>query len=211
MLQWTFAQRQIMLLLLGSTGWLVAATLTAGLLEMPGSLNDQLYWFAVAMCLLNIAAYLFNGWHLYVNCVREPALAGRQLRLAQLAGRFGMPCLGAGADLPVAGTRSRADAAGAICRHRRAVPQPLYPACCDCHDAAQYRRRGFGCADDYRRRSGAGAAGAIGAVAAGFGRDSGIARQAAAAGRIGAARHHVIIAVGSGRRQRAPAYRARSA
>ena len=73
MLQWTFAQRQIMLLLLGSTGWLVAATLTAGLLEMPGSLNGQLYWFAVAMCLLNIAAYLFNGWHLYVNCVREPA------------------------------------------------------------------------------------------------------------------------------------------
>lgn len=73
MLRWTFAQRQVMLLLLGSTAWMVAATLTAGLLEMPFSLSGELYWFAVVMCLLNIAAYLYNGWHLYMNCVREPA------------------------------------------------------------------------------------------------------------------------------------------
>lgn len=73
MLQWSFAQRQIMLLLLGTTSWLVAATLTAAILSMPGGPMGRLYWLCVAMSLLNIAAYLYNGWHLYKHCVREPA------------------------------------------------------------------------------------------------------------------------------------------
>lgn len=73
MLKWTFAQRQLLLLSLGSAGWLVAATLTAGLLDLPFSLSGFWYGFAVTICLLNIAAYLYNGWHLYVCCIREPA------------------------------------------------------------------------------------------------------------------------------------------
>ena len=73
MLQWTFAQRQIMLLLLGTASWLVAATLTVAILSMPFRPLGSSYWLCVAMSLLNIAAYLYNGWHLYIHCVREPA------------------------------------------------------------------------------------------------------------------------------------------
>ena len=36
MLQWSFGQRQFMLLMLGTVSWLVAATLTAAILSMPG-------------------------------------------------------------------------------------------------------------------------------------------------------------------------------
>ena len=73
MLQWSFGQRQIMLLLLGTASWLIAATLTAAILSMPGGPIGQWFWPVILLSLLNIAAYLYNGWHLYNHCVREPA------------------------------------------------------------------------------------------------------------------------------------------
>ena len=73
MLQWSFGQRQVMLLLLGTASWLIAATLTAAILSMPGGPVGQWFWPVILLSLLNITAYLYNGWHLYNHCVREPA------------------------------------------------------------------------------------------------------------------------------------------
>ena len=97
-------------LLLGTASWLIAATLTAAILSMPGGFGGQWFWPVILLSLLEYhrPTSITAGICMANHCVREPArwrTNNRDWR-SWLAVSV-CPSVGAGADSCVAGAARR--------------------------------------------------------------------------------------------------------